>query len=86
MAKLYLVHVLPSNLKELGMNLGKILAKQILARPSWIFMQDICKILEIFFSGGLVFAESYRGNTVNSILLSLSQRFYIASTCMYQTH
>ena len=63
MARLYHVHVLPGNLKGLGMNHGKILAKQILARPTWIFMQDTCKILEIFFSGVLT-DNNIQGNTL----------------------
>ena len=32
------------------MNLGKIVANKNLARQSWLFIQDTCKILENIFS------------------------------------
>ena len=42
--------ILPGTLEELGVNLGKILANQNLARQSWIFIQATCKILGNIFS------------------------------------
>ena len=37
--------------QTLGVNLGKILANKNLARQSWLFIQDTCKILRNIFSG-----------------------------------
>ena len=44
---IYRDQILPGTLEELGVNLGKILANQILAR---LFIQDTCKILGNIFS------------------------------------
>ena len=43
--RIYLDQILPGTLEELGVNLGKILARQ-----SWLFIQDTCKILGNIFS------------------------------------
>ena len=50
MARLYLDQILPGTLEELGVNLGKILANQNLARQSWLFIQDTSKNLGNIFS------------------------------------
>ena len=50
LARLYLDQILPGTLEELGVNLGKILANQNLARQSWLFIQDTSKILGNTFS------------------------------------
>ena len=48
--RIYLDQILPGTSEELGVNLGKILANQNLARQSWLFIQDTCKILGNIFS------------------------------------
>ena len=50
LARLYLDQILSGTLEELGVNLGKILANKNLARQSWLFIQNTCKILENIFS------------------------------------
>ena len=50
LARLYLDQILLGTLKELGVNLGKLLANQNLARQSWLFIQDTSKILGNIFS------------------------------------
>ena len=48
--RIYLNQILPGTLEELGVNLGKIIANRNLARLSWLFIQDTCKILGNIFS------------------------------------
>ena len=48
LARLYLDQILSGTLEELGVNRGKILANQNLARQSWVFIQDTSMIWEIF--------------------------------------
>ena len=50
LARLYLDQILSGTLEELGLNLGKTLANKNLARQSWLFIQDTCKILGNIFS------------------------------------
>ena len=50
LARLYHDQILSGTLEELGVNLGKILANKNLARQSWLFIQDTCKILGNMFS------------------------------------
>ena len=48
--RIYLDQILSGTLEELGVNLVNILANQNLARQSWLFIQDTCKILSNTFS------------------------------------
>ena len=50
LARLYLDQILSGTLEELCVNLGKIPANKNLARQSWLFIQDTCKILGNIFS------------------------------------
>ena len=50
LARLYLDQILSGTLEELGVNLAKIFANKNLARQSWLFIQDTCKILGNIFS------------------------------------
>ena len=50
LARLYLDQILSGTLEELGVNFGKILANQNLARQPWHFIQDTCKKLGNIFS------------------------------------
>ena len=54
LARLYLDQILPGTLEELGVNVGKILAHQNLARQSWLFIQESSKILRIIFISGVL--------------------------------
>ena len=51
LARLHLDQILPGTLEELGVNLGKILAIQNLARQSGLFIQDTSRSWEIFLVG-----------------------------------